>query len=133
MESKFKLSPPWFGPFIVHERINNTYRLRSLAGDLTTGKFHTVRLKKFIPDETTAPPLDVPLSAFPIVDDSFIDTLEDEDISDFLAACSTDSTPEEENSPPNNVPDVAESLVIPLAHRRSLRAAAQHHQFIPPR
>lgn len=47
MESKFKLSPPWFGPFRIHARVDNTYTLCTLSGDVSVGKFHAIRLKKF--------------------------------------------------------------------------------------
>ncbi|KIJ42685.1 hypothetical protein M422DRAFT_254120 [Sphaerobolus stellatus SS14] len=46
-EVKLKLSPPWFGPLIVHERIHNSYILKTMAGNIAVGRVHVNRLKKF--------------------------------------------------------------------------------------
>jgi hypothetical protein len=38
---------PWFGPFVVVSRIQNSYLVKTLAGDIVNGKVHGRRMKRF--------------------------------------------------------------------------------------
>jgi len=49
-EAKLKLSTPWFGLLVIHERHHNSYTLKTLAGNTSAGRVHANRLKRFFFD-----------------------------------------------------------------------------------
>jgi hypothetical protein len=48
-----KLQPSWSGPYRIHERILNSYKLENLDGTLRPGEYSARRLRTFTPREGT--------------------------------------------------------------------------------
>jgi len=44
-----KLQPTWSGPYRIHERLLNSYKLEDLDGTLKTGEYSARRLRLFTP------------------------------------------------------------------------------------
>jgi len=48
-----KLQPTWSGPYRIHERLLNSYKLEDLDGTLKTGEYSARRLRLFTPRDGT--------------------------------------------------------------------------------
>ena len=140
-EAKLKLSSPWFGPLIIHERHHNSYSLRTLAGNLPMGRVHANRLKKFLFEDGSPEAERLTRQAREAERDilATLDAIQDDpdpdpDPTPFVRPAEPPPNPTQHPPTPANLPP-SDKDSDPGAEpeRRTPRRAALNHAFIRPR